>query len=254
MEWTVQQLAQRAGISGRTLRHYHQIGLLNPDRIGANGYRYYGQTAVARLQRILLLRDAGLPLNEIAAVLDSEHDQADEVAALETHLVQLRRDREALDRRIASVEHTIAMRRQGRRPRMDMLLEGFNDRYEAEVVSRWGQEAFDVSHRWWHAKTLTQQQQFQADAEQLLARWGELHAAGLGPSSPEAQAHAAAHVAWFAQVPGTPTCADDPTNATAMVLGVADLYVTDPDFHPAFGGPEAAEFAARALRIHVSPA
>ncbi|MEZ5085248.1 MAG: MerR family DNA-binding transcriptional regulator [Tessaracoccus sp.] len=35
MEWTVQELADRAGISGRTLRHYHQIWLLEPDRIGA---------------------------------------------------------------------------------------------------------------------------------------------------------------------------------------------------------------------------
>ena len=154
VEWTVQQLAQRAGISGRALRHYHQIGLLTPDRIGANGYRYYGPTSVARLQRILLLRDAGVSLDEIATVLDSEHDQADEVAALEKHLVRLRRDREALDRRIASVEHTIAMRRQGRLPRMDMMLEGFNDRYKTEVVSRWGQEAFDASNQWWHAKTL----------------------------------------------------------------------------------------------------
>lgn len=253
VEWTVQQLAQRAGISGRALRHYHQIGLLTPDRIGANDYRYYGPTSVARLQRILLLRDAGVSLDEIATVLDSEHDQADEVAALEKHLVRLRRDREALDRRIASVEHTIAMRRQGRLPRMDMMLEGFNDRYKTEVVSRWGQGAFDASNQWWHAKTLAQQQQFQADAEQLLARWGELHAAGHGPSSPEAQAHAAAHVAWFAQIPGTPTHANDPANATAMVLGMANLYVTNPDFHPAFGSSEAADFAAQALRIHVSP-
>jgi hypothetical protein len=145
------------------------------------------------------------------------------------------------------------MRRQGRLPRMDMMLEGFNDRYKTEVVSRWGQEAFDASNQWWHAKTLAQQQQFQADAEQLLARWGELHAAGHGPSSPEAQAHAAAHVAWFAQIPGTPTHANDPANATAMVLGMANLYVTNPDFHPAFGSSEAADFAAQALRIHVSP-
>lgn len=47
MEWTVQELAERAGISGRTLRHYHQIGLLEPDRVGSNGYRYYGADAVS---------------------------------------------------------------------------------------------------------------------------------------------------------------------------------------------------------------
>lgn len=67
VEWTVRELADRAGISPRALRHYHQIGLLVPDRIGANGYRHYGPTAVARLQRILLLRNAGLSLTDIKA-------------------------------------------------------------------------------------------------------------------------------------------------------------------------------------------
>lgn len=33
-----------------------------------------------------------------------------------------------------------------------------------------------------------------------------------------------------------------------MLRGIADLYATNPDFHPAFGGPEAADFAAQALR------
>ncbi|WP_433123791.1 MerR family transcriptional regulator [Arthrobacter koreensis] len=57
----MRELAERAGISGRTLRHYHQIGLLDPDRVGSNGYRYYGLDAVSRLQRILLLRETGMP-------------------------------------------------------------------------------------------------------------------------------------------------------------------------------------------------
>lgn len=251
VEWTVKELAQRAGISPRTLRHYHHIGLLSPDRIGANGYRYYGQSAVARLQRILLLREAGLSLTDIATVLDSQHNEADEVAALEEHVLRLRRESEALSRRIASVEHTIAMRREGRQPRMDMMLEGFNDRYESEVIAQWGQEAFDVSNQWWHSKTPTQQQRFQADAEQLLAHWGELHAAGHSPSSPEAQAHAAAHVAWFAEIPGTPTHSTNPVNATAMVQGMARFYVANPDFHSVFGSSEGADFAAEALLIHV---
>ena len=167
MEWTVQELADRAGVSGRTLRHYHQIGLLAPDRIGANGYRYYGPTAVARLQRILLLRDAGLSLAAISEALAADASPDDEIAALEEHLAHLEYEQEVLGHRIASVEHTLAMRREGRQPRMDMMLEGFNDRYEAEVTQRWGREVFEQSNRWWHSKNLTQQRQFQADAEQL---------------------------------------------------------------------------------------
>ena len=36
-----------------------------------------------------------------------------------------------------------------------------------------------------------------------------------------------------------------------MVRGISTLYVTNADFHPAFGGVEAAEFAAHALRVYV---
>ncbi|WP_144875931.1 MerR family transcriptional regulator [Microbacterium sp. 1.5R] len=250
MEWTVSELADRAGITGRTLRHYDRIGLLSPDRVAANGYRYYGPLAVARLQRILLLRDTGMPLAEIASLLDAENSEA-EIISLRAHLAQLQTEKDAVARRIASVEHTIEMRAQGREPRMDVMLQGFNDSYEDEVVQRWGQEAFDASNRWWHDKSVRQQREWKARTDALVGRWRELHDRDLGPSSPEAQAHAAAHLDWFAEIPGTPTHAGDAENATAMVLGMADQYETNPDFHVTFGTADAAALAAAALRLHV---
>ena len=97
--WSVQQVARAAGTTSRTLRHYDDIGLLPPARVGANGYRYYDDDDLVRLQRILLLRDLGLALTTIAEVLDGERDA---VAALRTHLDLLVQERERLDRRIAS--------------------------------------------------------------------------------------------------------------------------------------------------------
>lgn len=251
MEWTVSELAERAGISGRTLRHYDRIGLLTPDRVGSNGYRYYGPVAVARLQRILLLRDAGMPLAEISSVLDATETSEAEVAALRAHLTQLQSEQDAVARRIASVEHTIEMRSQGREPRMDVMLQGFNDGWEDEVVQRWGREAFDASNRWWHGKSVRQQRDWKARTDALVERWRELHEQGLGPESPESQAHAAAHREWFAEIPGTPTHTGDADNARAMVLGMADQYETNPDFHETFGTAGAAALAAAALRLHV---
>lgn len=250
-EWTVAELAERAGISGRTLRHYHRIGLLSPDRIGSNGYRFYGSAAVARLQRILLLRDTGMGLAEIARVVDAQDSSDAEAAALQAHLRRLGAEREALERRIAAVEHTVAMRREGREPQMDVMLQGFNDRYEAEVVERWGREAFDASNQWWHGKTVGQQQEWKAGAEALLRRWRELQEDGHEPESPAAREHAAVHVDWFAAIPGTPTHAGDTEQSAAMILGVADQYESDPEFHRAFGTEAAARFAARALREHL---
>ncbi|MGO1849306.1 MerR family transcriptional regulator [Microbacterium sp.] len=251
MEWTVAELAERAGISGRTLRHYHRIGLLPPDRVGANGYRYYGPDAVARLQRVLLLRDTGMPLVDIAAVLDAPESPSAELEALEEHLERLARDRTAIDRRIDAVRHTIQMRQQGGEPRMDVMLDGFNDRYEDEVVQRWGREAFDASNRWWHSKSVAQQREWKRNAEALLARWRELQESGFDPDAQATQEHAAVHVAWFADIPGTPAHAGDAEKSAAMVLGIADQYETDPAFHRAFGTREAASFAADALRHHL---
>src|SRR5699024_6053253 len=180
-----------------------------------------------------------------------EDTLAAEVEALQDHLRQLAEDRKSVDRRIRAVEHTLQMRREGREPRMDVMLDGFNDRYEDEVVRRWGREGFDLANQWWHAKSARQQRDWQTNAQALLTRWAEIHDAGHSPGSEVAQAHAAVHMDWFSDIPGTPTHAGDAERSAAMVQGVADLYEANPDFHQTFGSPEAAQFAANSLRIHV---
>lgn len=251
MEWTVNEVAERAGVSGRTLRHYHQIGLLAPDRVGSNGYRYYGPDAVARLQRILLLRETGMPLAEIADALEITATPDAEIEALTGHLDQLAQERETLDRRISAVKHTLSMRRQGRQPQMDVMLEGFNDRYEAEVVERWGRDAFEASNQWWHRKSVQQQRDWKVRADALLTRWREIQEDGHEADSATAQAHASVHVEWFKEIPGTPTHAGDDAKSVDMIRGLADQYESNTDFHIAFGTAEAASFAANALRLFV---
>lgn len=252
MEWTVNQLAERAGISGRTLRHYHQIGLLLPDRVGPNGYRYYGPHAVSRLQRILLLRETGMPLIDIANILDATTTPAVEIEALAGHLEHLAQERASLDRRISAVTHTLSMRREGREPRMDVMLEGFNDRYEEEVIERWGRDAYDASNRWWHGKSLQQQKAWKSKADALLARWRDIQEDGHAPCSAVAQEHASVHVEWFKEIPGTPTHAGDVAKSIEMIRGLAAQYELNVDFHTAFGTAEAAAFAAHTLRVHVT--
>lgn len=251
MEWTVQELAERAGISGRTLRHYHRVGLLEPDRIGGNGYRYYGPAAVARLQRILLLRETGMPLARIAEALDASATPEAEIEALQAHLGQLAAERAALEQRTRAVDHTLRMRREGREPRMDLMLDGFNDRFEEEVVRRWGRDAFDASNEWWHSKSIAEQRDWKERSEGLLSGWAALHAAGRTPESAAAQHHAAVHFAWFEEIPGTPTHDGDAQRSADMVFGVAATYETDQDFHRAFGSAGAARLAADALRRFV---
>src|SRR3990167_6381584 len=66
----VGDLARRTGLTVRTLHHYDEIGLLKPSGRSESGYRLYSRADVARLHGIQALRHLGLPLADIAAMLD----------------------------------------------------------------------------------------------------------------------------------------------------------------------------------------
>ncbi|WP_460437157.1 MerR family transcriptional regulator, partial [Arthrobacter tecti] len=83
MDWSIQEVSRLAGTTSRTLRHYDRVGLLSPSRVASNGYRYYDDGALVRLQRILLLRDLGLGLPAIADALGRN---AKPTRALRKHL------------------------------------------------------------------------------------------------------------------------------------------------------------------------
>ncbi|MFJ9555906.1 MerR family transcriptional regulator [Nocardiopsis sp. NPDC101807] len=244
MEWTIQQVAARAGVTSRTLRHYDGIGLLHPSRVGDNGYRYYDMDAVARLQRILLLRDLGLGLPVIADVLDR---QGDEEGALGEHIDLLEAERNRLDQRIRAVRHTLDARASGSDPSMQMMLEGFNDPYRDEVVARWGERVFQESNDWWHGKTVRQQIAWKRDTDDLVDSWAEAWKDGVSPGSDRAQALAARHVEWLRAIPGTPVAEGDRERSVELVRCLGAMYVEDPNFSTTYGTVEGAAFVRDSL-------
>ena len=106
MEYTIQKLAQIAGISPRTLRFYDEKGLLKPHRINSSGYRIYSSEQVNMLHHIMLYRDMGFPLEEIKEIIYSEN--FDPLIALENHLKRLHKRRDDIDWLIENVELSIA--------------------------------------------------------------------------------------------------------------------------------------------------
>jgi len=107
--FTVSEVARLSGVSVRALRHYGEIGLLKPGHVGRNGYRYYGQDELLRLQQILFHRELGFPLEEIRKLLDAAG--FDRIAALRAHrsrlVAEARRYRvlvKTLDETLAALE------------------------------------------------------------------------------------------------------------------------------------------------------
>src|SRR3954465_15271835 len=84
---TIGQLASYARVTVRAVRHYHQIGLLPEPERDLSGYRRYGASTVVSLIKIRTLADAGVPLSEIARMLEADEAAfAEAVERIDTHL------------------------------------------------------------------------------------------------------------------------------------------------------------------------
>ena len=240
MEWSIQDIARLAGTTSRTLRHYDDVGLLKPSRIGSNGYRYYDQAALVRLQRILLLRELGLGLPAIAEVLEG---QKDATQALRTHLSWLRQEQQRLGRQIQSVETTIRKMKEGEPLMADEILDGFdNSQYEQEVVERWGREAYDKSNREWAALGKERQHELMAEQERVARALAEASVRGEDAASDEVQELVRRHHAWVSFF-------WEPNREAYINLG--EMYVADPRFtaHYDQHAKGAARFIRDAMRV-----
>ncbi|MDR2933416.1 MAG: MerR family transcriptional regulator [Oscillospiraceae bacterium] len=170
MEYTVQKLARLAGVSGRTLRYYHTIGLLTPARISESGYRIYGEKEVDLLQQILFYREMGLELSQIRAILYAP--DYDPQKMLESHLDALVERRAHLDVLIGSVQQTIRhikgeikMSHQDKFSAFKKGLIDENERlYGDEIRKKYGDDAVDRSNR-----KLMQSSESDLDGAQRLA-------------------------------------------------------------------------------------
>jgi DNA-binding transcriptional MerR regulator len=247
MERSIQDIARLAGTTSRTLRHYGEIGLLPPSRIGGNGYRYYDESALGRLQRILLLRDLGLGLAAIAEVLGNQRDNAD---ALQAHLAWLVQEKDRIARQIAAVETTMTKLERGDPLMAEEMFDGFDHtQYREEVEQRWGKDAYAKSDSWWRGMSQQRKDAFKETSRQLGVDWIAAAERGVAPESDEAQALAARQFEWLRGIPGTPGGgAAGPTRE--YFVGLAEMYVADPRFAANYGGIDGAAFVRDAMKAY----
>ncbi|SFS55549.1 MerR family transcriptional regulator [Saccharopolyspora flava] len=85
MAWSTRELAELAGTTVKTVRHYHRIGLLDEPERRPNGYKRYGVAHLVRLLRIRRLADLGVPLSDIPAMEDPRNAE-ETLRALDSEL------------------------------------------------------------------------------------------------------------------------------------------------------------------------
>ena len=184
---TVKQLSKLAGVTPRTLHHYDEIGLLKPSRVGDNGYRYYGEESVLRLQQILFYRELGIPLEDIKKIM-GRHD-FDVMGALRSHREALQKQVARLNRLIHTVDNTINHLK-GNKPMSNKgYFEGFSDElqaeYEKEAMQKYDPETVKSASKKWKEYTVADKQRMGDEANALYRDL--LLAIPKGAASPEAQ-------------------------------------------------------------------
>jgi MerR family transcriptional regulator, thiopeptide resistance regulator len=147
---SVGDTAALAGVTVRTLHHYDRIGLLSPSERTPAGYRRYAPSDLDRLHQVLVYRELGFPLEEIATLLDDP--AADPVAHLRRQLALLRDRLDRTRAMVAAVEKEMEARTMGISLTPEERFEVFGDsdpsQYDAEVEERWGEtDAYRESRR-----------------------------------------------------------------------------------------------------------
>lgn len=240
MAWSIAQVARMSNVTSRTLRHYDEIGLLPPARVGANGYRYYEQEQLLRLQQILVMRELGLGLDAIKEIV---HRGRDQVEVLRMHRGWLLTERDRFARLARTVTRTIEELEGGENvTSMDHWFEGFDsakqEELQEEARQRWGAEQVDAANA--HVK----------DKSTQGAEWGahlsalvRLIDAGRQPADAEVLDVLDGHYQWLSGY-WTPN--------RESYTGLGDLYADDPRFRANFDrtDPRLAEFMRAAMAAY----
>lgn len=224
MAFTVGELARLTGVTVRALHHYDEIGLVCPSQRTAAGYRLYADADVLRLHQVLLFRELGLPLDEIAAAIDEAGSQAELLRRHREVLVTKRARLDAmlvaLDTRLAAFEKGMTMKPE----EVKSMFEGFDpSQYEEEAKQRWGHtDAYKESARRTKQYSKADWDRYKQEAQAVAERIAERMRTGASPTDAAVQAAVEEHRLlidrWFYPC------------SVEMHKNLGKLYVDDPRF------------------------
>jgi DNA-binding transcriptional MerR regulator len=245
----VGEVAALAGVTVRTLHHYDRIGLLSPSGRTAAGYRQYAPADLGRLHQVLLYRELGFPLEEVATLLDDP--SADPEAHLRRQHRLLRDRLERTSAMVEAVEKEMEARAMGisltPEEKFELFGEGYSEDYEREAEERWGDtDAWSQSQRKTAAYTKDDWIRIKEEAADVQRRFAEAMQSGAAADSDRAMDVAEEHrqhiTRWFYDCP------------PQMHAGLGRMYVEDERFAANYErtAPGLAQYVSTAVQANAT--
>lgn len=236
---TVKQVSELTGVSIRTLRYYDKIGLLSPSDHTEGGYRLYDDTALERLQQILLFRALEFPLKDIIGIMGRK--DFDRRKALDQQIELLELKKQHLQKLI---DFARGIKMLGVRAVDFTAFDRSKlDEYAQRAKAEWGDtpeyKEFEEKDS---KRTAAENDQLTERLMTILAEFGELK--GGSPDSPEAQAQVRKLQSFITE--NMYTCTDE------ILRGLGKMYAAGGEFTENIdraGGKGTAEFTAAAIEV-----
>ena len=239
---SVHEVAILTGITARTLHYYDEIGLLKPTKVTEAGYRLYDDTALSRLQNILLFRELQFPLKEIKVILDSPDFDPSEAIAQQIRLLELQYKR--LGELIA---FTREIQKKGvTTMNFDVFDKSEIEKYEAEVKAKWGNTK---AYQEYKQKDIARDEgSYSKISGELMAMFSELgELKHLAPNADEVQKKISALQKFITD--NYYVCTNE------ILSGLGEMYACDERFKNNIdkaGGDGTADFVSRAIAAYCS--
>lgn len=248
MAYTVKELAKLSGVSVRTLHFYDEIDLLKPAYYGENGYRYYEEPELLRLQQILFFRELDFELKQIQQILGrSDYNQ---IAALSAHRSFLKKQGERIRSLIKTIDKTIDHMKGVKKMSSKEIYQGFSNETQAEyekyLVDRWGTKAHALiaegkkNTKDWKKEDY---EKIKKEGDVLFKELAEALRAKSKANSPSVQILIGKYYQVVKRF-------YNPTKE--VFIGLGQLYIEHPDFRKFFDPyhPELPEFLAEAMKVY----
>ena len=244
MKMQIKEFAKLTGVSVRTLHYYDEIGLIKPALVDAqNGYRFYDENSLLRMQEILFYRELDFPLKSILEILSSPDYDKQKALAEQRKLLELKKER--LERIIDALDGAT-------KGKVTMTAFDNSDyetarkQYEAEAKQRWGEtDAYKEHQEKTKGYSKDKWQEANAGLDNILEEFAQCKASGATPDSKEAldlvkklQNHITEQYY---------TCTDE------ILAGLGQMYVADERFRKNIDkhGEGTAAFVSEAIAKYV---
>lgn len=241
--YTVKELSDAAGVTVRTLHYYHEIDLLVPTQVGANGYRYYDNDALYRLQQILFFRELGLSLKEIKVALD--RPDFDLRAALLAHRQRLTAKMARMQRLVQTVDDTLLQLNGDLPVSKKNMFASFSpdeeETYRQQAETEWGSAEVAASYQRWNGYSAEKQAAIKAETDAIYSDL--VDAMPSGADSAQTQAIIAR---WHENI----HYFYEPT--PEIMRGLGEMYATNPQFADRFSAidPQLPSFLRDAIAVY----